>query len=179
MDVQEGQIKEEFIEINKKHEIKINDNILKIEINKDEIIFVLMIGMSYNKYIKRYKYNEIIEELGIKENNGIENIYEYLVKSEYKIIEEEKKIVINNNKEIILLEETLSNEEIIKILIEEIKEIKIKSKKENKIINELIQKNEEKDNKIKELENKLEETENIIEEKERKICLSGAAAGAQ
>ena len=51
-----------------------------------------MIGLSYYKYIKEYKYEEIKKELNIKVN--IEKIYEYLIRSEYKIIKEEKKMII-------------------------------------------------------------------------------------
>ena len=81
--------------IKKEYEIKIDDNKLRIRINNDEIIFILILGLAYYKYIKEYKYNEIIRELEIKEKKDIKEIYEYLIKSEYKIIDEEKK---NNNK---------------------------------------------------------------------------------
>ena len=81
--------------INKEYEIKIDDNKLRIIINNYEIIFILILGLAYYKYIKEYKYNEIIRELEIKEKKDIKETYEYLIKSEYKIIDEEKK---NNNK---------------------------------------------------------------------------------
>ena len=48
------------------------------------------------------------------------------------------KIIINKKKEIKLDEKILKNEEIIKILINEINEMKEKNKKENERINELI-----------------------------------------
>ena len=85
--------------IKSEYKIKINDNKLRIEMINDEIIFILLIDLSY-KYIKKYKYNEIINELNLKENKDIKELYLYLIKSEYKIIDEEKKIIINNNKEI-------------------------------------------------------------------------------
>ena len=47
---EEETITPEYEEINKEYEIKINDNILRIEINNNEIIFILRIGISY--YIK-------------------------------------------------------------------------------------------------------------------------------
>ena len=90
-------IEPECEEIDKEYEIKIKDNKLRIEINDDEIIFILKIGVSYLKYIKRYKYEEIKKELDIK-NKDIKEIYKYLIKSEYRI--EEKKIIINENNEI-------------------------------------------------------------------------------
>ena len=76
----------EYEEIKKEYEIEINDNKLKIEINNDEILFILNMGISYYKYIKKYKYEELIKELNILEYKDIKNIYEYLIKSEYKII---------------------------------------------------------------------------------------------
>ena len=92
-------IEPEYEEIKKEYEIKINDNKLKIEINNDndQIIFILTIGISYYKYIKKYKYDEIIRKLNILEGKDIKEVYEYLINSEYKIIKEEKKIIINEN----------------------------------------------------------------------------------
>ena len=152
----------EYEDIKEEYEIKINNNKLKIEINNDEIIFLLIKGLTYFKYIKRYKYEEIIKELNILENNDIKSVYNYLIKSEYKI--KDKKIIINNKNEIELKEKTLTNEEMIKILIEEIKEIKEKSNKEKERINELIKMNENKENEIKILENKYNELKEIINE---------------
>ena len=56
---------------------------------------------------------------------------------------------IINNKEIKLNEKLLKDNELIKLLIEEVKEIK------DKTINELIRENEEKENKIKRMEKKI------------------------
>ena len=144
--------------IKSEYEIKINDYKLKIEMINEEIIFILLIGLSY-KYIKKYKYNEIINELNLKENKDLKELYLYLIKSEYKIIDEEKKIIINNNKEIKLNETIITNEEMIKILIDERKEMKEKNK--NKI-NELIKMNEEKENKMNILENKYNELKEMV-----------------
>ena len=77
-------ISQEYEEIKEEYEIKIGDNKLKIEINNNEIIFILIIGLSYFKYIKRYKYNEIKKELNILDNKDIKYVYNYLIKSEYK-----------------------------------------------------------------------------------------------
>ena len=57
--------------IKKEYEIKIDDNKLRIRINNDEIIFILILGLAYYKYIKEYKYNEIIRELDIIEKKDI------------------------------------------------------------------------------------------------------------
>ena len=110
----------EYIEIKKEYEIKIGDNKLRIEINNDEIIFILIIGLSFYKYIKKYKFNEIRKELNILENEDIEKLYEYLIKSEYKIINEDnKKKNKINDKEIELKEKMLKNEDMFKIIIDE------------------------------------------------------------
>ena len=45
-------IEPEYLDIKKEYEIKIDNNKIKIEINKDEIIFSLFIDLSFNKYIK-------------------------------------------------------------------------------------------------------------------------------
>ena len=50
-------------EMNKEHEMKINEDKLRIEINNNEIKFILMIGISNYKYIKSYKYEEIKKHL--------------------------------------------------------------------------------------------------------------------
>ena len=159
---EEDIITPEYEEIKEEYKIKINDNKLKIEINNDEIIFILIIGLSYFKYIKRYKYNEIIKELNILDNKDIKYVYNYLIKSEYKI--KEKKIIINNKNEIELNEKILTNEEMIKILIDEIKEIKEENNKEKERINELIKMNENKENEMKMLENKYKELKEKINE---------------
>ena len=96
MDNQET-IEPEYEEIKKEYEIKINDDKLRIEINDNEIIFILIIGISHYKYIKEYKYEEIIKEL-LLDYKDIKEVYEYLIKSEYEIKKEEKKIIINKNK---------------------------------------------------------------------------------
>ena len=150
-------IENEYIDIKEEYEIKIDDNKLKIEINNDEIIFILIVGISYYKYIKKFKYDEIVKELVLYEYNDIEEIYKYLIKSEYKIMDEDKKIIINN-KEIKLNEKLLKDNELIKLLIEEVKEIK------DKKINEFIRENEEKENKIKRIENKYNELKELVYE---------------
>ena len=145
------QLKKEYI-------LEINDNTLKIEINNNEIIFILMIGISYYKYIKKYKYDEIIKELDLSEYKDLKKVYNYLIKSEYRIINEDKiKKIVVNNKEIKLNEKILKNEEIIKILIDEVNKQKEK-------INELMKRNEEKDNKINKLEDKYNELKGQIYE---------------
>ena len=142
MSEQEKNISEYF-------EIKINNNKLRIEINNDKIMFILITGISYYKYIKEYNYDDITKELNLLEYKDINNIYNYLIKSEYIINNDEKKIIIND-KEIKLNEKILTNDEIIKILMDEIKN-------QNDKINELIKSNEDKDDKINKLEYKYNE----------------------
>ena len=55
-------IKPETLEIKKEHVIKIDDNKIIIEINNNEIIFTLIIDLSFNKYIKRYKHDSFKKE---------------------------------------------------------------------------------------------------------------------
>ena len=109
------------INIKKKTELRLNDNLLRIEIENDEVTFTLFIGIPLYKYTKKYKYNEIKNELNKFNCKDIEKLYEYLISTEYKIISEEeiKKIKINN-KEIELNEKILTNEETIEILLNEI-----------------------------------------------------------
>ena len=109
-------IEPEYEEIKKEYEMKINDNKLKIEIKNNKIIFILIIGISYYKYVREYKYEEIKKEL-LLDYEDMKEVYEYLIKSEYEIKKEEKKIIINKKKEIKLEEKIIKNEEIIKILI--------------------------------------------------------------
>ena len=42
----------------KEHVIKIDDNKIIIAISNNEIIFTLIINLSFNKYIKRFKCDE-------------------------------------------------------------------------------------------------------------------------
>ena len=99
--------------------MKINNDKLRIEVNNNKIIFTLTTEISYYKYIKEYDYDEIVKELNLFEYKDINNIYNYLIKSEYTIIKDEKKIIIND-KEIKLNEKLLTNDEIIKMIMDEI-----------------------------------------------------------
>ena len=152
MSEQEKNISEYF-------EIKINNNKLRIEINNDKIMFILITGISYYKYIKEYNYDDITKELNLLEFKDINNIYNYIIKSKYAINDEEKKIIINN-KEIKLIEKILTNDEIIKILMDEIKN-------QNDKLNELIKSNEDKDDKINKLEYKYNEVIDRINEMDK------------
>ena len=154
-------------QINKRFEIKINNNKLRIEINNDEIIFTLIIGLSSYKYLKKLKYEEIIKELEILNYKDIKEVYDYLIKSEYEIIKEEKTIVINKNKKIKLEEKIIKSEEMIRILINEVNEIK--KDNTNEKINELIKMNEEKEKKINILEKKYNELKEMIYEIDNNI----------
>ena len=47
-------IEPEYEEIKKEHEIQIDDNKLRIEMNENRITFILMIGITDYKYTKEY-----------------------------------------------------------------------------------------------------------------------------
>ena len=142
-------------------EMKINNDKLRIELNNDKITFLLTTEISYYKYIKEYYFDEIAKELNLFEYKDINNIfhknYNYLIKNEFKIIKEEKIKIIINDKEIKLIEKPSTNDEIIKMLFNEIKN-------QNDKINELIRKNEDKDDKINKLEYKYNEIMDKINE---------------
>ena len=121
-------IEPQYVEIKKEYEIKVDDNKIRIEINNNEIIFSLIIDLSFNKYIKRFKIDEFKEKFEFSKNSDINDIYNYLINVEYEINEKEKKIIFGFGKywkEIKLEEEIrLTNEEMIKELIFEIKYMK-------------------------------------------------------
>ena len=121
-------IEPEYVENKKEYEIKIDDNKIKIEMNNNEIIFSLIIDLSFNKYIKRFKYDEFRQKFELSEEKNIKELYNDIINYEYEINEKEKKIIFEiygYKKEIKLEEEIrLTNEEIIKELIYEIKNMK-------------------------------------------------------
>ena len=162
-------IEPEFEEMNQTYEKRFNDNKFKIEIKSDYIIFTLIKGLSYYKLIKEYSYDEIIKELDINGYHNLKEVYEYLIKSKYEINYEDKKIKINN-KEINLIEKKLKNEELIEMLINEIKEIKKEKNNNNQSerIKKLMEANEEKDKRIEKLENDLNEIKIQIKELDNK-----------
>ena len=158
-------------ELNEIYEKRIDDNKLKIEIQNYNIKFTLIKALSLYKYIKDYRYKEFINQLNINKCKNIKEVYEYLITSEYTIMDEEKKIKINN-KEIKLTEKKLKNEELIEMLIDEIKEIKEKNNIQNERINKLIQANKEKEqiieNDIKDIKNKINELDKNKKDKYKK-----------
>ena len=101
-------------------EVKINNHKLRIEINNDKLIFILAADLSYYKYIKEYYFDEIVKELNLLEYKDINDVYNNLIKSEFKVINNENKIIIFD-KEIQLNEKLLTNDEILKMLMDEIK----------------------------------------------------------
>ena len=111
-------IEPEYLDIKKEYEIKIDDNKIRIEMNKDEIIFNLFIDLSFNKYIKRYKYDEFINKYDILNEKDINKLYNNIINYKYEINEKEKKIIFNKGKIIELEEEIkITNEKMIKELI--------------------------------------------------------------
>ena len=120
-------IEPECLEINEEHEIRIDDNKMVVEMNDNEIIFSLILDLSFNKYIKRFKHNIFIKEFEISEEEDLKDIYNEIINSEYKINEKEKQLIINDEKEIKIEEVIkLTNEEMIKELMLEIKNMKKK-----------------------------------------------------
>ena len=151
------------IELKKEYELKEENKIykLKIELDKDEIIFELNLisELSYYNYIKRYDYNDLRKKLNLLANiyNNLTKIFNYIDLIEYKIIDGKgnKKIIINNKDKIILDEN--KNKDIINLLINEINNIKEINNKQDEKINNLIKLNIEKDTQINNLKSKYEE----------------------
>ena len=120
------------------YEIRIDDNKIIIEMNNNEIIFSLILDLSFNKYIKRFKHNIFIKEFEISEEEDLKDIYNEIINSEYKINEKEKQLIINDEKEIKIEEVIkLTNEEMIKELIIEIKNLKKEKNELEKQVYEL------------------------------------------
>ena len=87
-------IETRHVESKKEHEIKIDDNKIRIEMNNNEIIFSLIINLSFNKYIKRFKYDEFRNIFNIFKEKDIKEIYDYLITFEYEINEKEKNLFL-------------------------------------------------------------------------------------
>ena len=152
--MEEQEVKEpKHVEVNKEFEKKIDENKIKIKMKKNEIMFIVNISLSFYKYVKRFKYNEIIEELKLDKNNykNLKQLYIYLTERKFEINEEEK-ILIIDYKEVKLEEKKLTNEELIKELVSEIKDIKERSRKEK----------EDLENKYNNLKEHLYELDDII-----------------
>ena len=123
-------IEPETVEFNKEHEIRIDDNKIRIEMNNNEIIFTLIIDLSFNKYIKRFKIDEFKKKFEIEKEKDLEDLYDDIINYDYEIDEKEKKIIFDDDKEIKLeVNIRLTNEEMIKELILEIKNINFKYNK--------------------------------------------------
>ena len=115
-------IEPEYLEIKKVHEIKVDNNKIRIEINNNEIIFGLIIDLSFNKYIKRFKFDEFRKKYGFPETKNKNQIYNDLIYYEYEINEKDKTVYFDCDKKIKFEEKIrLTNEEMIKELIYEIK----------------------------------------------------------
>jgi len=77
----------------------IYENISK-EINNNEIIFSLIIDLSFNKYIKRFKHDELRKLFDMSKIYDLKYLYNILINIPYEINEKEKKIILGNGKEI-------------------------------------------------------------------------------
>ena len=131
-------IEPNYLKIIEKNEIKIDDNKIRIEMNNKEIIFSLIIDLSFDKYIKRFEYDDFRNEFEISEEKDLKEAFKDLMKYNYEINLKEKKIIMNDEKEIELKEKIrLTNEEMIKELITEIKTIKKEKNELEKQIYEL------------------------------------------
>ena len=131
-------IETEELPIKKEHVIKIDDNKIIIAISNNEIIFTLIINLSFNKYIKRFKCDEFKKKFKFSKKSDINDIYNDLINYEFEINEKEKKIIFDEEVEIKLEEEArLTNEEMIKELIFEIKKIKKEKNELEKQVYEL------------------------------------------
>ena len=126
----------------KEYELVYEDKLYKfeLELNNNGINFILtkLSEISYYNYIRKYNYDEIINDLYLSKDlyDNIEKIFEYLDIKECKIFDDNKnkKLVINNKETIILYENENKNEDIIKILIDEINKIKKICNEQNKEI---------------------------------------------
>jgi len=128
----------EYEEIKEEQEIKIDDNKIKIEMNNNEIIYSLIIDLSFNKYIKRFKHDEIRKLLDVPKEIDLKLMFNILINIPYEINEKEKKLSFGKRNEIKLEEEVrLTNEEMIKELINEIKNMKKEKKELEKQVYEL------------------------------------------
>ena len=185
-------LKSSQINISKEYELNLDKDTysLKIEIiSKEKMSFYLrqINNISYTYYYNEYNYETLVKELVLpaQHYDNIEKIYKF-----YDTAIEKKKVVLNYDKEknlmILLLKITvffddiesklyldsnqLTNEEMIKILFNEIRDIKSKKliqtnvdnvenniKENNNInndmINQLVEKNKEMESKINELVN--------------------------
>ena len=156
-------IKIEYEKIKLEHEIKLDDNKLRIEINNNEIIFSLIVGLSFIKYLKRFKHEEFRNKYKISKEKDLKEIYNDLINDEHEINEKEKKIILGNGEEIILEEKIrLTNEEMIKELIIEIKNIKKEKDELEKQVYEL-------DNIVNNYKNEINLIYNLNEEGECQI----------
>ena len=129
-------IEPEYKEKRKEKEIRIGDNKIKIEIINDEIIFIVTFNLSFYKYEKKFKINEFNELFKDERLKAIDYL-DLFMEQALEINEEEKKLILsirNKTEEIELEEKMLTNEEIIKELISEIKIIK---KEKNELENHL------------------------------------------
>ena len=165
----------------KKYELKYEEDYftLIIETHSDNNVYFKIRKkhhLTLYHYINCFIYNDLkkffpSEKEGLKETSNIFNIFDKLImnsniKLEYN--KQEKLMILklkDNDYKIKLYEKTIENNELHYILIDEINEIKNdKNRKEmnNDLINEILNKNEDYENRIKYLENRIKILEDII-----------------
>ena len=80
-------IEPEINAIKEEHEIKIDDNKMRIEMNNNVIIFSLIIDLSFNKYIKRFKHDELRKLFDMSKIYDLKDLYNILINIPYEINE--------------------------------------------------------------------------------------------
>ena len=80
-------------EAKKVHEIRIDDNKIRIEMSKEEIIFSLFFDLSFVKYFQRFKLDEFRKIYKITEEKDLKEIFNDLINYNYEIDEKGKKII--------------------------------------------------------------------------------------
>ena len=168
-----------------KYELQLREDFytLLLELYKNVLCFKLSPNnVSLNCYIKEYRYKDILKILSLQKTN-CEDLYEIFIFFDKEIKDKKINLSENKNKKIMILKlkkfsdyqefecnieldkSKLPNEEIIKLLIDEINLLKKDKKESKELINMLIEKNKQNEERIKNLENKIgkyEELENSI-----------------
>ena len=179
--------KENYLLESKEYELKLDNDIylLKMELKLNDIISLKIRqinDLSFYYYSKDYKYDNLAKLLLLNKDyyDNISKIYKFfdkaISKKKVKLIKTKEKQIILLLKNIIEFEEvdcklnlnemTITNEEMIKILFNEIREIKIKNISNNKDNKE--EKNNKKYEDLESKINKLTEKINLLSEKNQK-----------
>ena len=77
--MEENIIETDGVLTKKEHVKKKDDNKIIIAISNNEIIFTLIINLSFNKYIKRFKCDEFKKKFKFSKKSDINDIYNDLI----------------------------------------------------------------------------------------------------